>query len=84
MYLTNRLVAPALAVGNVGVVKPATDTPVTGGLLLAKIYEEAGLRPSCSTWSHSSFVLYFLFSLVFFPLALLVAYMVDDRRLAPA
>ena len=27
---------------------------------------------------------YFLFSLVFFPLALLVAYMVDDRSLAPA
>ena len=31
-----------------------------------------------------SFFLYFLFSLVFFPLALLVAYMVDDRTMAPA
>ncbi len=31
-----------------------------------------------------SFFLYFLFSLVFFPLALLVAYMVDDRRVAMA
>jgi hypothetical protein len=31
-----------------------------------------------------SFFLYFLFSLVFFPLALLVAYMVDDRRVASA
>jgi cell division protein FtsW (lipid II flippase) len=31
-----------------------------------------------------SFFLYFLFSLVFFPLALLVAYMVDDRTRAPA
>ena len=31
-----------------------------------------------------SFLLYFLFSLIFFPLALLVAYMVDDRRVAPA
>ena len=31
-----------------------------------------------------SFFLYFLFSLVFFPLALLVAYMVEDRSLAPA
>ncbi len=31
-----------------------------------------------------SFFLYFLFSLVFFPLALLVAYMVDDRTVAPA
>ena len=30
-----------------------------------------------------SFFLYFLFSLVFFPLALLVAYMVDDRTVAP-
>ncbi len=42
-HLTNRSVAPALAVGNAVVVKPASDTPVTGGLLLAKIYEEAGL-----------------------------------------
>ena len=31
-----------------------------------------------------SFVLYFLFSLIFFPLALLVADMVDDRTMAPA
>ena len=31
-----------------------------------------------------SFFLYFLFSLVFFPLALLVAYMVSDRRTAMA
>ena len=45
MYLSNRSVAPALAVGNAVVLKPASDTPVTGGLLLAKIYEEAGLPP---------------------------------------
>lgn len=31
-----------------------------------------------------SFFLYFLFSLVFFPLALLVAYLVDDRTSTPA
>ena len=31
-----------------------------------------------------SFFLYFLFSLVFFPLALLVAYLVDDRSYAAA
>ncbi len=43
MHLSNRSVAPALAVGNGVVLKPAGDTPVTGGLLLAKIYEEAGL-----------------------------------------
>ncbi len=43
MYLSNRSIAPALALGNAAVVKPADDTPITGGLLLAKIYEEAGL-----------------------------------------
>ena len=30
-----------------------------------------------------SFILYFIFSLIFFPLALLIAYLVRDRR-APA
>ena len=43
MHLSHRSIAPALALGNAVVVKPAEDTPVTGGLLLAKIYEEAGL-----------------------------------------
>jgi aldehyde dehydrogenase (NAD+) len=43
LQLSNRSVAPALAVGNAVVLKPASDTPVTGGLLLAKIFEEAGL-----------------------------------------
>lgn len=45
MHLSNRSIAPALALGNAAVVKPAHDIPVTGGLLLAKIYEEAGLPP---------------------------------------
>lgn len=45
MHLSNRSIAPALALGNGVVVKPAEDTPVTGGLLLASIYEEAGLPP---------------------------------------
>lgn len=45
LHLTARSVAPALAVGNAVVVKPASDTPVTGGLLLARIFEEAGLPP---------------------------------------
>lgn len=45
MQLSVRSVAPALAVGNAVVVKPASDTPVTGGLLLARILEEAGLPP---------------------------------------
>lgn len=42
-HLSSRSVAPAIAVGNSVVIKPASDTPVTGGTLLAKIYEEAGI-----------------------------------------
>lgn len=43
LHLTSRSLAPALAAGNAAVVKPSSDTPVTGGLLLARIFEEAGL-----------------------------------------
>lgn len=43
MYLTSRTLAPALALGNAVVLKPSSNTPVTGGLQLAKILEEAGL-----------------------------------------
>lgn len=43
--LSHRSVAPAVALGNTVVLKPAENTPVTGGLLLARIYEEAGLPP---------------------------------------
>lgn len=43
LHLTQRSLAPALALGNAVVVKPASDTPVSGGLLLAKIFDEAGL-----------------------------------------
>lgn len=42
-HLSMRSVAPALALGNGVVLKPASDTPVSGGLLLAKIFEEAGV-----------------------------------------
>lgn len=45
LQLSARSVAPALAVGNAVVLKPAGDTPVTGGLLLARIFEDAGLPP---------------------------------------
>jgi len=41
--LTMRSLAPALAAGNGVVIKPASDSPVTGGLLPAKIFEEAGV-----------------------------------------
>lgn len=43
LHLSMRSVAPALALGNSVVLKPASDTPVTGGLLLGKLFEEAGL-----------------------------------------
>jgi aldehyde dehydrogenase (NAD+) len=43
LHLTQRSIAPALALGNAVVIKPASDTPVTGGLILAKVFEEAGL-----------------------------------------
>ncbi|SER86765.1 Putative aldehyde dehydrogenase YfmT [Corynebacterium cystitidis DSM 20524] len=41
--LSMRSVAPALACGNAVVLKPASDTPVVGGTLLATIFEAAGL-----------------------------------------
>jgi aldehyde dehydrogenase (NAD+) len=43
LHLSNRSVAPALACGNAVVLKPAGDTPVCGGLLLAEVLAEAGL-----------------------------------------
>ena len=43
LHLSARSVSPALALGNAVVIKPASDTPVTGGLLLAHIFREAGL-----------------------------------------
>lgn len=43
LHLSERSVAPALALGNAVVIKPASDTPVTGALILARIFEEAGL-----------------------------------------
>ncbi len=41
-HLTMRSLAPALATGNTAVVKPASDTPVTSGLLIGKIFQDAG------------------------------------------
>ncbi|MFJ8274848.1 aldehyde dehydrogenase family protein [Streptomyces sp. NPDC094154] len=41
--LSLKSVAPALALGNGVVLKPHQDTPVTGGCLIAKIFEDAGL-----------------------------------------
>ncbi|WP_082235605.1 aldehyde dehydrogenase family protein [Halobacillus massiliensis] len=41
-HLAMRSAAPALATGNTIVIKPASDTPVTSGLLIADLMEEAG------------------------------------------
>lgn len=42
LYLSLRSVVPAVALGNTVVLKPASDTAVTGGLLIAHLFEEAG------------------------------------------
>ncbi|WP_431711325.1 aldehyde dehydrogenase family protein [Glutamicibacter uratoxydans] len=41
LLLSARSVAPALALGNAVVLKPASDTPLTGALMLAKAFEAA-------------------------------------------
>ena len=41
--LSVRSVAPALATGNGVVLKPHDDTPIMGGTLIGKIFEEAGI-----------------------------------------
>ena len=43
LILTIRAVAPALAAGNAVVIKPDSRTPVTGGLMIARVFAEAGL-----------------------------------------
>ncbi|WP_447038212.1 aldehyde dehydrogenase family protein [Streptomyces sp. DSM 118878] len=43
LLLSIKTVAPALALGNAVVLKPHQSAPVTGGSLVAKIFEDAGL-----------------------------------------
>jgi aldehyde dehydrogenase (NAD+) len=43
LVLTMRAVAPAIAMGNSVVLKPSSETPVTGGLLVAELFEDVGL-----------------------------------------
>lgn len=45
VILAIRSVAPALALGNAVVLKPDTRTAVCGGVVLARVFEEAGLPP---------------------------------------
>lgn len=42
-FLSMKSVAPALAAGNGVVIKPHEHTPITGGSMIAKIFESAGL-----------------------------------------
>lgn len=43
ILLAMRSIAPALAVGNAVILKPDQQSAVAGGLLLAKVFEDAGL-----------------------------------------
>lgn len=43
LYLAMRAVAPALAVGNAVVLKPDPRTTICGGVVIARLFEEAGL-----------------------------------------
>jgi benzaldehyde dehydrogenase (NAD) len=45
LLLAMRSVAPALAWGNAVVLKPDPQTPVCGGVVLARLFEEAGVPP---------------------------------------
>jgi benzaldehyde dehydrogenase (NAD) len=43
LLLAMRSVAPALALGNAVILKPDPQTPITGGVVLARVFEAAGL-----------------------------------------
>lgn len=45
LVLSIRAVAPALALGNAVVLKPDPRTPISGGFLIASLFEQAGLPP---------------------------------------
>ncbi|WP_102344754.1 aldehyde dehydrogenase family protein [Bacillus sp. Marseille-P3661] len=43
LSLSMRSIAPALAAGNGVVIKPASNTPISGGSFIAKLFEDAGV-----------------------------------------
>jgi aldehyde dehydrogenase (NAD+) len=43
LHQSMRAVAPALALGNAVILKPSSETPICGGLLLAKIFDQTSL-----------------------------------------
>jgi benzaldehyde dehydrogenase (NAD) len=42
LVLGMRVIAPAIALGNVVLIKPSPETPVSGGLAIAELFEAAG------------------------------------------
>jgi len=51
LILSIRAIAAALATGNAVVHKPDPRTPITGGIMIARVFEEAGLPPDLSSWN---------------------------------
>jgi benzaldehyde dehydrogenase (NAD) len=49
MLLAMRSVAPAIALGNAVILKPDPQTPIVGGVAIARAFEEAGLPPGVLT-----------------------------------
>jgi benzaldehyde dehydrogenase (NAD) len=45
LVLGMRVIAPAIALGNVVLIKPSPETPVSGGLAIAELFEAAGAPP---------------------------------------
>src|SRR5205823_12179908 len=45
LILSLRAIAAPLAFGNTVVLKPSEESPITGGLIYAEIFEEAGFPP---------------------------------------
>jgi benzaldehyde dehydrogenase (NAD) len=45
MLLAMRSVAPAIALGNAVILKPDPQTPIVGGVAIARAFEQAGLPP---------------------------------------
>jgi benzaldehyde dehydrogenase (NAD) len=45
LVLGMRVIAPALALGNAVLLKPSPETPVSGGLAIAELFDQAGAPP---------------------------------------
>jgi benzaldehyde dehydrogenase (NAD) len=45
LILGMRVIAPAIALGNAVLIKPSPETPLSGGLAIAELFQAAGLPP---------------------------------------